>query len=121
MNKEYAPITGIAEFCEKAIELALGKDSAALMEKRNSTSQGISGTGSLAIGAAFLNKFWQGNRVIYLPNPTWGNHIPIFSQAGLSSKSYRYYDPKTSGLDFTGLLEDISVSKKKKNIYKTNE
>lgn len=111
MNKEYAAITGIPEFCEKAIELALGNDSLVLSEKRNATSQGISGTGSLAIGATFLKKFWKGNPVVYLPNPTWGNHIPIFMQAGLETKLYRYYDPKTSGLDFVGLLDDISVSK----------
>ncbi|KAG7209316.1 hypothetical protein KM043_015427 [Ampulex compressa] len=28
--------------------------------------------------------------------------------AGLAVKSYRYYDPKTCGLDFQGLLDDIS-------------
>lgn len=25
-------------------------------------------------------------------------------------QSYRYYDPKTCGFDFTGAIEDISVS-----------
>lgn len=111
MNKEYAPIVGVPEFCEKAIELALGQDSPVLTEKRNATLQGISGTGSLAIGAVFLNKFWEGNRIVYLPNPTWGNHLSILSQAGIKSMLYRYYDPNTSGLDFVGLLDDVSVSK----------
>lgn len=39
---------------------------------------------------------------IYVPNPTWGNHIAIFKNAGLEVKKYRYYDPSTVGLDFEG-------------------
>lgn len=72
--------------------------------------QGISGTGSLCIGANFLSRFFPGNKEIYLPTPSWGNHTPLFKLAGLTVKSYRYYDPKTCGLDFQGVLDDISVS-----------
>uniref|UniRef100_A0A1A9ZD29 Aspartate aminotransferase n=1 Tax=Glossina pallidipes TaxID=7398 RepID=A0A1A9ZD29_GLOPL len=107
LNKEYATILGIPEFYNKAIELALGKNSQVLQEKRNATAQGISGTGSLRIGSAFFNKFWDGNREVYVPNPTWGNHIPLFEHAGLTIKKYRYYDPTTCGLDFKGCLDDI--------------
>lgn len=39
---------------------------------------------------------------IYVPNPTWGNHIPIFTNAGLEVRKYRYYNPSTVGLDFDG-------------------
>ncbi|WP_368859601.1 aminotransferase class I/II-fold pyridoxal phosphate-dependent enzyme, partial [Escherichia coli] len=46
-------------------------------------------------------------RLIYIPLPTWGNHPKVFSLAGLSVKTYRYYDPSTRGLDFQGLLEDL--------------
>ena len=41
-------------------------------------------------------------RVIFVSNPTWGNHPNIFSLAGMSVEYYRYYDPKTRGLDFKG-------------------
>ena len=44
---------------------------------------------------------------VYLPNPTWPVHRTICSHVGLKYKSFRYYDPKTKGLDFQGLLEDI--------------
>lgn len=78
---------------------------------QNATIQGISGTGSLFVGAQFLSRYFPGNKEIYLPVPTWGNHAPLFRLANLTVKSYRYYDPKTCGLDFQGMLEDISVSK----------
>lgn len=41
-------------------------------------------------------------RVIYIPQPTWGNHPKVFTLAGLSVKTYRYYDPATRGLNFQG-------------------
>ena len=70
-------------------------------------TQSISGTGALRIGGAFLQRFYPHSKAIYLPTPTWGNHIPIFKDAGLEVKQYRYYDKKTVGLDFAGMLEDI--------------
>lgn len=109
LDKEYSPIGGTAAFCKHSIQLALGKDSEIVKEGLNATIQGISGTGSLRVGAAFLNNFFPGNKVLYLPTPSWGNHGPIFRHSGLEVKSYRYYDPKTCGLDFQGAVEDIKV------------
>lgn len=72
-------------------------------------TQSISGTGALRIGGAFLARHYPGARVIYLPAPTWGNHIPLFKDSGLEVRSYRYFDKKTVGLDFGGLKEDLKV------------
>jgi len=105
-NHEYAPIGGLLALQKTAIELALGPDNKVLKEKRNVTLQAISGTGALRVGAEFLNRFHKGTPV-YLPNPTWANHIPLFKDSGLEVKTYSYYDPKTIGLDFNGLLNDI--------------
>lgn len=60
------------------------------------------------IGAVFLGDFLKGNKEVYMPNPTWGNHIPLFKRAGFTVKQYRYYDPKTCGFDFTGALQDLA-------------
>lgn len=109
-NKEYSPISGTAEFCSSSIKLALGDDSAIVKNGLNATVQGISGTGSLRIGAAFLNSFFNGNKTVYLPTPSWGNHTPIFKHAGLDVKSYTYYDPSNCGFNFNGALDDISVN-----------
>ncbi len=75
---------------------------------KNATVQGISGTGSLTIGAYFLNDFLKGNKEVFMPTPTWGNHIPLFKRAGFAVKQYRYYDPKTCGFDFNGALQDMA-------------
>lgn len=111
LDKEYAPISGPADFCKLSIELALGENSEELKAGANATVQGISGTGSLRIGCAFLSSFFPGPKELWLPNPSWGNHTPIAKHSGLNVKQYKYYDPNTCGLDFKGALDDISVSK----------
>jgi len=107
LNKEYAPIGGEGDFCKEAAKLAFGADSPVLTDSRNVTVQGISGTGSLRIGAEFISKHWPTNRTIFLPKPTWGNHTPIFKFAGFNVGGYTYYDPTTCGLNFSGAMEDI--------------
>jgi len=109
LNKEYAPIGGEPEFCKEAAKLAFGETSPVVTEGRNVTLQGISGTGSLRIGAEFISKWWPGNNTIYLPKPSWGNHTPIFKFAGFNVAGYTYYDPSTCGLNFSGAMADISA------------
>jgi len=109
LNKEYAPIGGEPEFCKEAAKLAFGDTSPVVTEGRNVTLQGISGTGSLRIGAEFISKWWPGNNTIYLPKPSWGNHTPIFKFAGFNVAGYTYYDPSTCGLNFSGAMADISA------------
>ncbi|KAL0333897.1 UNVERIFIED_CONTAM: Aspartate aminotransferase, cytoplasmic [Sesamum angustifolium] len=104
--KEYLPITGLADFNKLSAKLIFGANSPAIQENRVTTVQCLSGTGSLRVGAEFLARHYH-EKTIYIPQPTWGNHPKVFTLAGLSVKSYRYYDPSTRGLDFSGLLEDL--------------
>ncbi|KDP34208.1 hypothetical protein JCGZ_07779 [Jatropha curcas] len=104
--KEYLPITGLADFNKLSAKLIFGADSNAIQENRVTTVQCLSGTGSLRVGAEFLARHYH-QRIIYIPQPTWGNHPKVFTLAGLSVKTYRYYDPTTRGLNFQGLLEDL--------------
>lgn len=107
LDKEYLPISGLAEFTKSSAELAFGESSPVIRDGLNVTVQGLSGTGSLTIGAFYLSDFLQGPKEVHVPNPTWGNHIPLFTRAGFAVKKYRYYDPKTCGFDFDGALQDL--------------
>ncbi|XP_041994071.1 aspartate aminotransferase, cytoplasmic-like [Salvia splendens] len=104
--KEYLPIVGLADFNKLSAKLILGADSPAIQDNRVTTVQCLSGTGSLRVGAEFLARHYH-QHTIYIPQPTWGNHVKIFGLAGLAVKTYRYYDPATRGLNFRGLLEDL--------------
>lgn len=107
LDKEYSAIGGNADFCKLSCQLALG-DSPLIGAGATATVQSISGTGALRIGGAFLERFFPGNKEIFLPTPSWGNHTPIFKDSGLKVGKYTYYDPKTCGFDFQGALNDIS-------------
>ena len=63
------------------------------------------GTGGLRVFGELLRK--GGHKEIYVPNPTWGNHIPIFQNAGLEVRKYRYYNASESDLEFDKMIEDI--------------
>ena len=106
LDKEYAPIEGVAEFCTGSSQVAFGWDNPELKSGRIVTAQTLSGTGALKIVADFLKK-WR-NAPIYISRPTWANHTPIFQAAGLEVRDYAYYDAKTKGLDLAGLLKDLS-------------
>uniref|UniRef100_A0A1J3JFB0 Aspartate aminotransferase n=1 Tax=Noccaea caerulescens TaxID=107243 RepID=A0A1J3JFB0_NOCCA len=108
-NKEYLPLDGLADFNKLSAKLLLGDDSPAVKENRVVTIQCLSGTGALRVGAEFLAKNHQ-QSVIFVSNPTWGNHPNIFNLAGLSVEYFRYYDSKTRGLDLKGLLEDLGAA-----------
>ncbi|KAH7249203.1 pyridoxal phosphate-dependent transferase [Fusarium solani] len=108
LNKEYAGITGVPEFAPAAAKLAYGANNPAL--ERITITQTISGTGALRVGAAFLAKFFPGEKKIYIPTPSWANHKAVFNHAGLEVEQYRYYDKNTIGLDFEGLIADVKAA-----------
>lgn len=98
----------MANFTTNAKVLAYGKQLSDSLPI--AITQSISGTGALRIGGEFLNKHYPHNKTIYLPTPSWGNHTPIFKDSGLEVKQYSYYDKKTVGLDFEGMIKDLKVS-----------
>jgi len=89
--------------------LLFGADSPAIKDNRIATCQGISGTGSVRVGAEFIAHYMPKGTHILISKPTWGNHNQIFSHAGagVPIKLYRYWDSKKRGLDIHGLIEDL--------------
>lgn len=108
LDKEYAPITGVAAFTDASIRLLLGENHQVYKNKQYGITQTLSGTGALRVGAEFLKKHGNGGKTVWMPTPTWGNHNPIFSDSGYAVKSYRYYKPETRGFDFQACMEDIN-------------
>ena len=109
-KKEYAPIEGLADFRQKALEFAYGEDCAALKEGRIAGVQTLSGTGACRVAGEFYARFLPEGTAVYVSDPTWGNHIPIMELAGLEVRKYRYLDRKTNGLDYEAFLEDIDAA-----------
>ncbi|KAG6649673.1 aspartate aminotransferase P2, mitochondrial isoform X1 [Carya illinoinensis] len=108
-NKEYLPIEGLAAFNKVTAELLFGADNPVIKQQRVATVQGLSGTGSLRLAAALIERYFPGTKVL-ISSPTWGNHKNIFNDSRVPWSEYRYYDPKTVGLDFEGMVADIKAA-----------
>lgn len=106
LDKEYLPIDGNQEFLTGARGVLFGFDHADVTSGRVASSQTLSGTGALRVISDFLVKHRPSP--IYVSNPTWGNHNSVFAASGLQVRQYRYFDPKTKGLNIEGMLEDLS-------------
>ncbi len=104
--KTYLPIDGIAAYDKAVQELVFSKESNALKEKRVVTLQTLGGTGGLNVGADFLRQICPA-ATAWISSPSWENHRALFESAGFPVKEYAYYDAKTHGLNFEGMLESL--------------
>jgi aromatic-amino-acid transaminase len=105
----YLPIDGIAAYDTAVKGLVFGADSEPVKSGRVATVQGIGGTGGLKIGADFLKKL-NPNAKVLISDPSWENHRALFTSAGFPVESYRYYDAAKRGVDFEGMLADLTAA-----------
>ena len=116
LDHEYAGIAGHAGFLKHSLEFSYGKDAEVLTSGRVAAVQSLSGTGACRLVGEFVAKFMGNGKdktAMYMPDPTWGNHIPIMQNAGLKVVRYRYFDPATRGFDFKGMLADVKAAEDK--------
>lgn len=107
VDKEYAFPDGFPTYREKAINISWGADHVCVKEKRVASTQTVSGSGGLRLGFILLKKFFPRARA-YVPNPTWSLHHNIIEESGFELSFFRYYDPVTKGLNFDGMIEDLT-------------
>ncbi len=99
----YLPIDGIPEYDRDVQALVFG-DGVARREKRIVTVQTLGGTGGLKVGADFLRRI-DPKAEVWISDPSWENHRALFENAGFVVRNYPYYDAKTHGLNFPGMIE----------------
>ncbi len=105
----YLPIDGIPAYDSAVKGLVFGADSEPVRSERIATVQGLGGTGALKIGADFLKRLAPHAKVL-ISDPSWENHRALFTQAGFSVGTYRYYNAATRALDFEGMLADLNAA-----------
>jgi aspartate aminotransferase len=105
IDKEYSTIDGPGELKKLTQALAFGADSPAVGEGRVASVQALSGTGALRVLSEFVKTHLPAEaHEVWCSDPTWGNHTAIFKSAGLAVKTYPYWNAKTMGLDFEGMM-----------------
>ena len=110
-DHEYAGIAGVAPFVKHSLVFAYGENAEVLKSGRVAAVQTLSGTGACRLVGEFVARFMGKGKDMFMPDPTWGNHLPIMKNAGLEIPKYRYFNPKTKGFDFDGMLADVRAAK----------
>lgn len=105
-TKSYIGPPGELQFNQAIQALLFGPSSAALADGRVSSAQTPGGCGALRVAAELINRARPGAS-IWVSDPTWANHVPLLSDAGLAIKTYPYFDRQTSGLLFDEMLERL--------------
>lgn len=113
-TKSYVGIRGNDDFRHSMLDLILGgeagKIDAALMD-RIASAQAAGGSGALRLGAELI-KSAAPDATVWVSTPTWANHIPLISSAGLKMGKYPYYNRETLGVDFEDMIAHLDAKAK---------
>uniref|UniRef100_A0A8C4XW84 aspartate transaminase n=1 Tax=Gopherus evgoodei TaxID=1825980 RepID=A0A8C4XW84_9SAUR len=110
LDHEYLPVLGFPEFTRAATELALGRESRAVIENRAGGIHTVGGTGAVRIGAEFLWRWYNTSSptpiAVYIAFPQWGNLRCIFQDVGFTEiQPYHYWDTVRLAVAVEGFLE----------------
>lgn len=106
-TKVYIGPTGSPQFNTLMTELAFGAGHSAIIANRIRTVSTPGGTGALRVAGDFIKRC-NPNAVLWVSDPTWANHIGLFEAAGITVKTYPYYDYDRKSLKFDEMLAALS-------------
>jgi len=101
--RPYLAMDGFPDYVRQVQSLLLGPSHPAVAAGRVTTVQAVGGTGGLKVGADFIRRFAP-EAAVYMSDPTYDNHRPLFEEAGFRIETYPYYDPRTRGIRFAEML-----------------
>ena len=104
--RAYVPIEGPNPYNSAVQNLLFGADSPFIKEGRVVTAECLGGTGALRVGGDFVKRL-DTNAPAAISAPSWENHRGIFESAGYQVLEYAYFDPKTRGVDFEGMVKAL--------------
>ncbi len=105
-TKSYVGPAGCVGFNEAIVRLVLGQTHQAIDQGRVVSLQAPGGCGGLRVGAELIKRA-QEDVTVWVSNPTWPNHVPLLSDAGLVLKQYPYYDRQTATLTFDAMCDAL--------------
>jgi len=104
--RAYIPIEGPNPYNSAVQNLLFGHDSALIQAGRVVTAECLGGTGALRVGGDFVKRL-EPTAKAAISSPSWENHRGIFEAAGYDVLEYTYFDPKTRGVDFDGMVKSL--------------
>lgn len=105
-TKVYVSPPGDPRFISGITRELFGADHQVLTGNRVGAVQAPGGSGALRLGAGLLLRA-KSDTQLWVPTPTWGNHIPLMGAAGLDMQQYPYYDRQTHVIEFDKMVETL--------------
>lgn len=102
-SKAYIGTAGSAEFNAVMQELTFADS---VGDERLVTLQTPGGSGSLRVAAGIILRAREG-ATVWASEPTWANHVPLLGGAGLTLKSYPYYDTDKHVIRIDAMLDAL--------------
>jgi aromatic-amino-acid transaminase len=107
-SKAYLGLAGDAAFNAAMIKLTFGEDADM---SRLRAAQAPGGSGALRIVAELLRRS-RPEATVWISDPTWPNHVPIISAAGLKTGTYPYFDAATGNVRFEAMLAALKGARR---------
>lgn len=104
-TKTYTSLLGEEAYRTALTRLIVGENYESLRSSLAASSS-VGGTGAVRL-AFELAQVANPDLTVYVPEPTWPNHLTILTALGIRYQSYRYFDPQSGEVDETGLLTDL--------------
>ena len=102
-SKVYIGTAGSADFNSAMQELIFGESCPV---DRLVTIQAPGGSGSLRVAASMILRA-SPTASVWVSEPTWPNHTPLLAGAGLSLKSYPYYNALNHEIKFDDMISTL--------------
>ncbi|CUX97454.1 amino acid aminotransferase [Candidatus Hoaglandella endobia] len=103
-SSSYLPMEGLLSYRSATQALLFGDNHPMREASRIVTIQTVGGSGALKVGADFLKRYFP-NAQVWVSDPTWANHITIFSGAGFQVNFYPYFDSNLLGVNFSAMRD----------------
>jgi aromatic-amino-acid transaminase len=104
-TKTYTSLAGDPAFSDAMVRLVLGDGTPRARVAAVATP---GGTGAVRQGFELIRMASPG-ATVWVPEPTWPNHLSILGHLGIPTRSYRYFDAETLGVDTEGMLADLGA------------
>ena len=106
-SKGYVGLLGDLGFVAAMADLALGD---AVPADRLVGAQTPGGTGAIRQICELIKRASPG-ATVWHSDPTWPNHPAILGYLGIPTRTHRYFDAATGGVDFAGMMADLVAMK----------
>jgi len=105
-TKTYIGTAGAADFNAAMQALTFGDASP---DERLTTIQTPGGSGSLRVAAGMILRS-SPHASVWVSEPTWANHWPLLTGAGVNLKAYPYYDPENHVINIDEMLATLRTA-----------